>query len=59
MNLITNLKNRFKNSPPQYKADFPLRFCVTGERGQLMGRQVCPRLRIGLRGGMPGGCVGP
>jgi hypothetical protein len=26
MNLITNLKNRFKTSPPQYKADFPLDF---------------------------------
>jgi hypothetical protein len=26
MNLITNLKNRFKNSPPTYKADYPLQF---------------------------------
>jgi hypothetical protein len=26
MNLITNLKNRFKNSPPQYKSDYPLQF---------------------------------
>ena len=26
MNLITNLKNRFKNSPPQYKAEYPLEF---------------------------------
>jgi hypothetical protein len=26
MNLITNLKNCFKNSPPTYKADYPLQF---------------------------------
>ena len=26
MNLITNLKNRFKNLPPTYKAEYPLQF---------------------------------
>jgi hypothetical protein len=26
MNLIANLKNRFKNSPPTYKAEYPLQF---------------------------------
>jgi hypothetical protein len=26
MKLITNLKNRFKNSPPVYKSDYPLEF---------------------------------
>ena len=29
MNLITNLKNRFKNSPPQYKSDYPLQFAFS------------------------------
>ena len=29
MNLITNLKNRFKKSPPQYKADYPLQFAFS------------------------------